>query len=316
MTRALLLGACLMPALALAHPMAPAGLAIERSPDGATVATLRTSVTDRTSLTPRFEGCDLRPEPRRVEGTAVVERFVGACSERYRISVEGLEARSTRLLLTVSGSPPMHRWLDGEDASVSVGPRAAEDAARPGFGTYFVFGLEHLLGGYDHVLFLLGLLALVHGLRRLLLLVTAFTVGHSLSLAAAVLGAVDLGAVSPWVEVGIALSLAVLALRILREDDEGLGPWTSAQAAALVVAFGLLHGLGFAGAFAEVGERRPLALLAFNLGVEAGQLLIVLVAVGLRRVAVRFGARRTRRAAVAHLVGAAAVFWLLERLGL
>ena len=140
--------------------------------------------------------------------------------------------------------------------------------------TYFKLGVEHILLGFDHLLFVLALLFLVEGWRRLLGTITAFTVAHSLTLAAATFGWVQVPQAP--VEAVIALSIMFVAVEILHRQRGRTGiatrkPWVVA------FVFGLLHGLGFAGALREIGlpdDAIPLALAFFNVGVEAGQLLV------------------------------------------
>ena len=138
-----------------------------------------------------------------------------------------------------------------------------------------MLGVEHILGGVDHLLFVLALLLIVRGGRRILLTVTAFTVAHSITLVAATLGWVRVP--GPPVEAMIALSIVFVAAEIV----QGLRgrPGLTARAPWLVAfSFGLLHGFGFAGALAEVGLPQnaiPIALFAFNVGVELGQLIFV-----------------------------------------
>ena len=153
-------------------------------------------------------------------------------------------------------------------------------------GIYLTLGVDHILGGVDHLLFVLALLLLVRGSTLLFKTITAFTVAHSLTLALAALGVLNVPGAP--VEAVIALSILFLACEIVRTRGGEIGltaryPWVVA------FTFGLLHGLGFAGALAEVGLPEtaiPLALLFFNVGVEVGQLLFVvaaLVVVGLIR---------------------------------
>jgi hydrogenase/urease accessory protein HupE len=144
-------------------------------------------------------------------------------------------------------------------------------------GSYFALGVDHILRGIDHLMFVFALVLLVRDRRQLIGAVTAFTVAHSLTLGVAALGWIVVPA--PPVEAMVALSIMFLAAELVRPDDRETGfferyPWIVA------FAFGLLHGLGFARALLEVGLPKgevPLALLAFNLGVEAGQLLFILV---------------------------------------
>ena len=136
-------------------------------------------------------------------------------------------------------------------------------------------GIEHILLGFDHLLFVLALILIVRSLRVLLITITAFTIAHSITLALATLGVVHVP--GPPVEAMIALSILLLACEILRvrrgeESSTARWPWLVA------FAFGLLHGFGFAGALTELGLPQgdiPLALFAFNVGVELGQLAFI-----------------------------------------
>jgi hydrogenase/urease accessory protein HupE len=181
--------------------------------------------------------------------------------------------------------------------------------------TYLRLGIEHILEGVDHLLFVLALVLLVRDAKRLVATVTAFTVAHSLTLAAATLGFVHVR--QGPVEAVIALSIVFVAGEIVHQarGRPGLGsnrPWLVA------FVFGLLHGLGFAGALREVGlpeHSIPLALLFFNLGVELGQLLFIaciLPLASLQRRAVR---RWPEQAALApaYCIGSVAAWWTLER---
>ena len=180
---------------------------------------------------------------------------------------------------------------------------------------YFVLGVEHILAGIDHLLFVLALLLLVRGARRLVATITAFTVAHSLTLVAATLGWVRVP--GPPVEAIIALSIVFVAAEVITglRGRRGLttrSPWIAA------FSFGLLHGLGFAGALAEVGLPQvaiPVALLTFNVGVEVGQLLFVAGVLLLRRVASPALPLIGRRvsAATAYGIGSVAAFWTIER---
>ena len=181
---------------------------------------------------------------------------------------------------------------------------------------YFVLGTEHILLGIDHLLFVLGLLLLVRGVGPLVKTITAFTIAHSITLAAAVMGLVTLDR-GP-VEAAIALSIVLLAREIVvgysgQKHLVHRRPWLVA------FVFGLLHGLGFAGALGEIGLRSadvPLALLSFNLGVEAGQLAFVALLVLLNRMVgetLRFRVPRFEPA-VGYALGGLAMLWLFDRL--
>jgi hydrogenase/urease accessory protein HupE len=180
---------------------------------------------------------------------------------------------------------------------------------------YIGLGIEHILLGVDHLLFVLCLLLLVRGIHNLLATVTAFTLAHSITLAAATLGFIRVP-VAP-VEATIALSIVFLATELVR----GGARRSVARSYPWLVAFtfGLLHGLGFAGALAEVGLPQgeiPLALFAFNVGVELGQLAFVAAVLSLMRFArlvpLRLPAWGPR--AVGYMIGPVAAFWMIVRL--
>lgn len=190
-------------------------------------------------------------------------------------------------------------------------------------GGYFVLGADHILFGIDHLLFVAGLLLIARGSRALLLAVTGFTLGHSVTLSLAALGFVHVPV--PPTEAAIALSLLFLAREALQPAQSSVLRRFPLLVSA---AFGLLHGLGFAAALGETGLPEgeiALALLFFNLGVEAGQLAFIVVALAavallLRLLeGARFDAARIRtmgQTTAAWLIGVPAAFWLWQRLPL
>jgi hypothetical protein len=192
--------------------------------------------------------------------------------------------------------------------------------------TYFGLGVEHILLGIDHLLFVLALLFLVENWPRLIGTVTAFTLAHSLTLAAATFGWIQVPQAP--VEAAIALSIVFVAAEVLHRGEGRAGlaarkPWVVA------FVFGLLHGLGFAGALREVGlpeHAIPLALAFFNIGVEFGQLLFVGVVFvlfrGFKQLPGRAAAERQSSAwhvaasvstPAAYVIGPLAAFWVFER---
>jgi hydrogenase/urease accessory protein HupE len=184
--------------------------------------------------------------------------------------------------------------------------------------TYTVLGIEHILTGFDHLLFVLALVIIVRGTKRLLWTVTAFTVAHSITLALATLGVIHVP--GPPVEAMIALSIVFVASEIVQQQSgrEGLA---STQPWLVAFTFGLLHGLGFAGALAEVGlpeNSIPLALLFFNVGVEIGQLLFIVgVLAAIRLLRRPAGGRldlRQETIVTAYAVGTIASYWTIERI--
>lgn len=211
---------------------------------------------------------------------ADVRRWQVACEGGLggrQIEIDGLRATFTdalvRLQLRDGTVQTVRLTPDAPAVTVEEAPTAA-DTAR----TYFLLGTHHILLGLDHLLFVLALLMLIGSWRMLLWTITAFTLAHSITLAAAALGFAR--APQPPVEAMVALSIAFVAAEIVRTARgdaaaESRAPW------AIAFVFGLLHGFGFGGALAEIGLPQkdvPLALLTFHLGVEAGQLLVVALA--------------------------------------
>lgn len=171
---------------------------------------------------------------------------------------------------------------------------------------YTVLGVEHILTGIDHLLFVIGLLFLVGFRRRLIGTITAFTLAHSVTLACSVLGWISLR--SAPVEACIALSIVLVASEALRQRD-ALARRLPALVAFL---FGLVHGLGFAGALREVGlpqHNIALPLLTFNLGVEIGQLLTVAAAYGLVRAIEPLRWSQATRKPALYVIGITAAYW-------
>lgn len=182
--------------------------------------------------------------------------------------------------------------------------------------TYVNLGIDHILLGADHLLFVLGLIWIVHGGWRLVKTITAFTVGHSASLAAAAFGLI--GVPEAPLNACIALSIVFVGVEIVKQRRGEIGltaryPW------AVAVSFGLVHGIGFASALAGLGlERRllPVALLFFNLGVEIGQIAFVLLVLALLSAHRRLGAVLPRWGdqLPAYAIGSVSMFWFLGRL--
>lgn len=248
---------------------------------------------------------------------AIVQRWNVHCPgglDGGRIEVAGLADTLTDVLVRVEGVDGTAQVERLQPSSPTMTVTGAPAAWRV-IWTYLGLGVEHILLGFDHLLFVLALLIIVDGWRRLVATVTAFTVAHSITLAAATLGIVN---VPPKpVEAVIALSILFLAVEIVhgRQGRAGIAerwPWLVA------FTFGLLHGLGFAGALAEVGlpERSiPLALLFFNLGVEAGQLMFIGAVLSIAWLMRRIGDIAWARVELAttYGIGALAAFWTIER---
>jgi len=264
------------------------------------------------------EGCTGTDRRSRIVGRAHVERWRVTCAAGLigkEIAVDGLAATRTDVLSRVKhtdGTTQTVRLTPGEPAfTVANAPSRREVAT-----TYLVLGVEHILLGIDHLLFVLALLLLVRGVKRVIETITAFTVAHSLTLAAASLGFVYVP--GPPVEAIIALSIVFVAAEIVR-GQQGR-PGLSAKAPWLIAfAFGLLHGLGFAGALSEVGlpeQAIPLSLLFFNVGVELGQLLFIAAVASIAAVARRLPIEVPPYAKLLppYAIGCVATFLVVERI--
>ncbi len=230
------------------------------------------------------------------------------------IHFPGLQATITDVLVRVE-------FIDGSKSSsiikpdepwVSIeGQRSAWQVA----WDYTLLGIEHILSGIDHLLFVLALLLIVSGVRRLVFTVTSFTLAHSITLAAATLGWVWVP--GPPVEAVIALSILFLASELVK-INRGQQSLTARYPWLVAFTFGLLHGFGFAGALSQVGlphNEIPLALLMFNVGVELGQLMFILIMLVLIRALhrIRYSWPQWVYKLPAYGIGSIAAFWLVER---
>ena len=262
----------------------------------------------------------------RLIGGAQIERWRTQCAQDLvgrEIVISGLAATRTDVLARVTlldGTMQTTRLVPSDNAFTVRATQRWTGVA----GTYLALGVEHILFGIDHLLFVLALLFLVGNWPRLIGTVTAFTVAHSITLAAATLGWLRVPQ-SP-VEAVIALSIVFISVEILhaRQGRIGLGakmPWLVA------FLFGLLHGIGFAGALQEIGLPQhaiPVALAFFNIGVELGQLLFIAVVfgflAGLRVLTPApparpstWGVAERLSVPAAYAVGTVAMFWVFER---
>lgn len=233
----------------------------------------------------------------------------GAAGLKGALAIDGVGKRYSAALVKVV-------WLDGQSrvytltaAQPSVELYGAADDRR---GTaeiaraYAILGVEHILSGVDHLLFVIGLLLLVGFRRRLIGTITAFTLAHSLTLACSVFGWLALRPAP--VEALIAMSIILVAHEALCDRD------TLARRMPALVSFlfGLVHGLGFAGALKGIGlppAHLPLALFTFNVGVEIGQLMTVLAACALVRLPIPRRCLGRARTPVLYVIGIVAAYW-------
>ena len=307
---------------AAAHPLDPALLEMTESANGAVDVVWRLPATQPADAPIEVippDGCGNRSARSVGEsGPRVVEHWRMDCGAGglvgRRLGIDGLRERRTDALVRIHlrDGRLIQAVLRGDAPFLTIPDRAGPfDVLR----NYLRMGFEHILTGPDHLLFILGLVLLVHQRRLLLWTITAFTAGHSVTLSLAALGFVHV-APAP-VEALIAFTIFIVAVEIL----PGARPqtsWIQQYPWVMAFTFGLLHGLGFAGALAQVGlptGEIPLALFSFNIGIECGQLLFVVVVLVVR-LALRALPVRWPTAAEwipAYAIGSLAVFWMLQR---
>lgn len=239
-------------------------------------------------------------------------RFEGPLSGQPLL-IEGLKKTLIDVLVRIE-------YLNGEEVVFMLQPDK-DNMIVPGrstpwdvIKTYTYLGMIHIWLGIDHLLFVLALMIITIGFRSILKTITAFTIAHSVTLSMSILGYASLP--GPPVEAVIALSIVFLALEILR-IQQGEQTLTSRKPWLVAFVFGLLHGFGFAGALTDVGLPQteiPLALAFFNIGVEIGQIVFVLVVLsalwGLRKIRWKPGAYQKL---APYAIGSVAAFWVVER---
>lgn len=318
----LLVGLMAFAGLARAHEIRPALLDIRETEDGWFDVAFKVPVKGGyiIDIAPVF------PDDVTRLGNPVTRQITGATLETSRyhtpsgsivgmvINIAGLQAQQIDVLLQI-------KLADGTSHSAVLKPSAsnytipaAENAWSVAKG-YTTMGIGHILSGFDHLLFVLALILLIRDRWTLLKAITAFTVAHSITLALATLGLVSVP--SKPTEAVIALSIVFLALEVLRQA-KGTGGIAVRSPWIVAFGFGLVHGLGFAGALSDVGLPQhaiPLALLAFNVGVEIGQLMFVTVVLVLiftvRKAGIKEGFVEHRLAPYA--IGCIAAYWVIDR---
>jgi hydrogenase/urease accessory protein HupE len=302
-----LVALALLSGAAAAHEMTMAEMELRESTPGEFLWqwTASGNVPPGEELTPVWpDGCSA--------DTAVVR--CGAAGLRGTLAIDGVGQTYSAAMVKVF-------WLDGQGRVYTFTSAqktaqlygSAED--QRGIGeiarAYTVLGVEHILSGFDHLLFVLALLFLVGFNRQLLLTITAFTLAHSLTLALSALGLLTLR--SPPVEATIALSIVLVAAEALHGGRTLARRWP----ALVAFLFGLVHGLGFAGALQEIGlpqKHLAVALLTFNVGVELGQLFVVALAFGVYRALSRWPQAAIARAPALYAIGTIAAYWSFGRI--
>jgi len=281
--------ALLLAQSAQAHRFAPSLLKVTEIADQQYSVVWKTPAqgTSAIPLRPLWpDSCEItNSSPPQMEGTGKVVSWQMRCLELGEdglvgdtLGIDGLGANQASAMVMVSllDGRNYQQVLNAEQAEFVI---PEESSAGEVVTDYSLLGMEHIWGGLDHLLFVFGLLLLVGGGTRLLWTITAFTLGHSITLSLVTLGFFDYPVA--LVEFIIALSIFVLAVELTRASKHDIlwrNPWW------LAGGFGLLHGIGFAGALAETGlpqDNVPLALLFFNVGIEIGQIAFILVVLGI-----------------------------------
>ena len=305
--------------LASAHALDPVLFELSERPDGK----IDVSWKAPNAKVPGLDLVPILPSECRREGEvtdeldddAMISRWVLDCGGSLvgrTVGIAGLESTDALLRVTLASGAVDRRVLGAEHPTIVV---AAQPTRFDVLFDYARLGIEHIATGIDHLLFVFGLLLLTGGTRLLLVTITAFTLGHSVTLALAALEIVTVPQAP--VEVVIAVTIYVLAIELAREVRAGQTllrrrPW------AMAFLFGLLHGLGFAGALRETGlpvNDVPLALLSFNVGIEIGQVAFVaavLVLFQVFRSLVRALPAWAPKVPV-YAMGIASVYWILDR---
>jgi hydrogenase/urease accessory protein HupE len=312
----------LAPSLVSAHEVRPGYLEITQT--GADVYDVLWKVPARGDLRLRLDvvlppECEpISPMRRLRSSDAFIDTWSVRCEGGLagrRVVIAGLSATQTDVLVRFERLDATSQITRARPSSPGVVLEASPGPWRTA-RVYLALGVEHILLGIDHLLFVAGLMLLVKRPIVLVETITAFTVAHSLTLAGASLGLVS--APTGVIETLIALSIVFVGAEIVR-DRAGHGHLASRWPWIVALAFGLLHGFGFAGALSDLGLPQgqvPMALLAFNVGVEIGQLMFVAALLALAWLATRLWRPMPRWAGgvPAYAIGGLATFWFLQRL--
>lgn len=307
-----------VPQQVLADELRPVSIAFEQTGEGEWSLGWRQPMAGRQSGTPLQP---VLPANCRMDGEPRLDMAVLAANGRARALCDGpvagqemgwpFSTPGEAILRVAPQDRPLqvHRLTpEKPHATIMAKPSSAQV-----WRSYFAIGVEHILMGWDHLLFVIALVLLVGGAWPVVKAATAFTVAHSLTLAATTLGFAGLP--QRPVEMMIALSIVFLAVEIARGTKETLTrrlPWIVA------FAFGLLHGFGFAGALREIGLPEgevPAALISFNLGVEAGQLLVIAAVLFLLVLTRRYRPAVEEQAIrlASYPIGVIGAYWLIDR---
>ena len=302
--------------VASAHEVRPAFLKLTESTPGEFQVLWKQPIIEgqRLKITPKF------PEVCKA-GASSIALLSGTAAETYplscalntgQIQLIGLERTLTDVFLDIT-------YLDGRQISSLIKPSQttydlSADPESPA-KAYFWIGVEHIWMGWDHLLFVLGLVLLVSR-RQIWGVATAFTVAHSMTLALAALGLLSVP--SRPVEILIALSIALLGVEVIRKH-RGIDSLAARRPYLIGFLIGLIHGCGFASALADIGLPKGtelLALLLFNVGVEFGQFAVIIAAIVALAMIAKAGTKPLRRTEIAatYAMSGIAMYWVIERL--
>ncbi len=317
------LGVLLVSAFASAHEIRPAYLELREEEPGKFSVLWKTPMRGdaRLALEPEFSGDSTALTPvttRSPPGAAIQEWTLRAPGLRGQtLRIVGLEGSMTDALVRIEFADGT-KWVQRLTGQVPSARIPVRQSAWSVAGVYLKLGVEHIVFGADHMLFVLGLLLIVKDRWMLLKTITAFTVAHSITLAVATLGYAS----APTVPLNAAIALSILFLgpEIVR-SWRGQTSFTIRHPWVVAFAFGLLHGFGFASALTGAGLPRtdlPLALPSFNVGVEAGQLSLVVLVLSLERSfhILEISWPRWAQALPGYAVGSLGAFWTIQRVAM
>lgn len=303
--------------VASAHEVRPAYLSLTETKPSEFSVTWKQPVLDgrRLRIKPAFpEGCTQTEPVTSRTGATIIERTVltGCTLIEGRIAIDGLERTLTDVFAEIN-------YLSGETQMAVLKPSAADMVLGGPIGSpakhYLWIGVEHIIYGWDHLLFVIGLTLLV-ARRQILGVATAFTLAHSITLVLAALGLINIP-IRP-VEILIAASIVLLGIEIIRKQ-KGHKSLATERPYLISFAIGLIHGCGFASALSDIGLPKGaelLALLLFNLGVELGQFAVVGLTIAALIAIAKFGTKARQRTEVflTYSLSSIAMFWVIQRL--
>lgn len=303
--------------VASAHEVRPAYLSLTETKTSEFSVTWKQPVLDgrRLRIKPTFpEGCNQTEPVTSRTGATIIERTVltGCTLMEGRVTIDGLERTLTDVFAEIN-------YLSGETQMAVLKPSSADMALGGPIGSpakhYLWIGVEHIIYGWDHLLFVIGLTLLV-ARRQILGVATAFTLAHSITLVLAALGLINIP-IRP-VEILIAASIVLLGIEIIRKQ-KGHKSLATERPYLISFAIGLIHGCGFASALSEIGLPKGtelLALLLFNIGVELGQFAVVGLTIAALIAIAKFGTKARQRTEIFLTYGLSsiAMFWVIQRL--